>query len=105
MQLPLRASKPAVAAPNCFRSSNQLPAVLWQARRLCRIGSPAPHAPDAPHDASRRRRLLGALQVGRLLQKTVLGLVAGGRVVLAPGSEWQWHVAGGDKVAAIAESW
>jgi hypothetical protein len=48
----------------------------------------------------------GELQAaGRLLGKTVIGLVAGGRVVLAPARDWQWCVGEGDRVAVIALSW
>jgi len=43
--------------------------------------------------------------VGRLMQRTVIGVVAGGRVVLAPGREWRWAVQEGDSVAALALSW
>jgi hypothetical protein len=44
-------------------------------------------------------------EVGRLLRKTVLGVVAAGRVVLAPGGDWRWCVGEGDKVVALASSW
>jgi hypothetical protein len=48
----------------------------------------------------------GELQaVGRLLGKTVIGVVAGGRVLLAPGRGWQWCVGEGDRVAVLALSW
>jgi hypothetical protein len=43
--------------------------------------------------------------VGRLINKTVIGVVAGGRVVLAPGRDWRWPVQEADKVAALATSW
>jgi hypothetical protein len=43
--------------------------------------------------------------VGRLVNKSVIGVVARGRVVLAPGREWRWHVGPGDRVAALALSW
>jgi hypothetical protein len=43
--------------------------------------------------------------VGLLLRKSVLGVVAGGRVVLAPGREWNWKVGEQDKVAVLAASW
>lgn len=43
--------------------------------------------------------------VGRLINKTVIGVVAGGRMVLAPGREWRWCVQEADKVAALAVSW
>jgi hypothetical protein len=44
-------------------------------------------------------------EVGRLLRKTVLGVVAAGRVVLAPGGDWKWCVGESDKVVALASSW
>jgi hypothetical protein len=43
--------------------------------------------------------------VGRLIDKTVIGVVSGGRVVLAPGREWRWSVQEADKVAVLAVSW
>lgn len=43
--------------------------------------------------------------VGRLVNKTVIGVVAAGRVVLAPGREWRWCVQDGDRVAVLALSW
>jgi hypothetical protein len=43
--------------------------------------------------------------VGRLVNKTVIGVVAAGRVVLAPGREWRWGVQEGDRVAVLALSW
>lgn len=43
---------------------------------------------------------------GRLLQQTVIGVVAvGGRLVLAPGREWRWCVQEEDRVAVLALSW
>lgn len=42
---------------------------------------------------------------GRRLGKTVIGILAGGAPVLAPGEEWAWHVGEGDKVVVIAEDW
>lgn len=44
-------------------------------------------------------------EVGRLLRKTAVGVVAGGQVVLLPDGQWRWHVAEQDRIAAIAESW
>jgi hypothetical protein len=44
-------------------------------------------------------------EVGRLLRKTALGVVAGGAVVLLPEPGWTWTVAEHDRIAAIAESW
>lgn len=43
--------------------------------------------------------------VGHLVNKTVIGVVAGGRVILAPGREWRWQVQDSDKVAVLALSW
>jgi hypothetical protein len=40
-----------------------------------------------------------------LLQKSVLGIVAGGRVVLAPGQQREWNVDERDKVAVLAAIW
>ena len=44
-------------------------------------------------------------EVGRLLKKTALGVISGGKVVLAPDSKWRWQVEAGDRIAVIAESW
>jgi hypothetical protein len=44
-------------------------------------------------------------EVNRLLRKTVLGVVAGGAVVLLPEPGWKWAVSDHDRTAAIAESW
>lgn len=43
--------------------------------------------------------------VGQLLQKTVIGVVTGGMVLMAPEREWRWTVQAGDRVATIALSW
>lgn len=44
-------------------------------------------------------------EAGRLLSRSVIGVITAGQVVLVPGGEWEWVVGEGDKVAAIAVSW
>jgi hypothetical protein len=44
-------------------------------------------------------------EVGRMLKKTVLGVVADGQVNLVPPSSWRWAVQETDRIAVIAESW
>lgn len=44
-------------------------------------------------------------EAGRLMSRTVVGVMTRGHVVLVPGGDWQWVVEKGDKVAAIAVSW
>jgi len=44
-------------------------------------------------------------EVGRLLRKTVIGVVTKGDVVLVADRQWRWTVADHDKIIAIADSW
>eukprot|EP00775_Hariotina_reticulata_P001867 gene1867-2204_t len=44
-------------------------------------------------------------EVGRLMGKTVVGVVAQQQIVLAPCRKWRWRVADQDRVAVIAEDW
>jgi N-dimethylarginine dimethylaminohydrolase len=39
------------------------------------------------------------------MSKTVLGVMTGQQVVLAPFRKWRWRVGEQDKVAVIAENW
>lgn len=50
-------------------------------------------------------RFAEAQEVGRLLKKTVIGVVTGGAVMLAPGEGWMWRVGDQDKVATLATTW
>lgn len=44
-------------------------------------------------------------EVGRLLRKTVLGVIAGGQIELVPDVSWTWSVRTQDRIAVIAECW